>query len=487
MNTPAAQVATASQSAAKPVIGSTSPGRGAVVFTGLSYVCLGLAFSFLDRRFSVFGIETLLWLGWAVLGFGAGALHVTRHDAGAGRRQWMVMGTVGALLALFPGVALYAFPRWICLVLLIVMGARAAVLRTERDLYLTLTVIFAVSFMVATHMEADWTLWFYLGPAWGFGALALAWNHAKACGLPASTKLGMTTGFAGVVLACALVLFLLLPRPSYLGWGFLPGGEASGPWGASYARGGNGPGRGASASGQGGAGGGGTPDARNNTGPGVLERHWGPLLGAMRSSAQDPFIPKWQRDVIAGMASLGQSLLDALAGGRDQGAPSPASQAPAGSGSAGEAQSHADPVPDTPPFAWWLLAALLAWLLYRMRLRAGVVMALGCSWLLARHFPYASMHLSARALTWCLESLQVHRRPGQSVREHWLSARGLPDIAMHWAHRAVATYGAVRFGGVAATARSARLLRNDVQGVCDIAMQVLPPQRRRLAQRNTTP
>ena len=153
--------------------------RAVVVLTGLSYLFTGFGFSFLDRRFGSFGLEGFLWLVWAVLGFGAGALHVSR-SASAGKTQWLVLGALGGLLALFPGFAIYNLLRWASLTLMIVMGARAAVLKTRRDFYFTLIVIFVVGFMVGTHGNADWTLWFYLGPAWVFGGLALAWTTQRA-------------------------------------------------------------------------------------------------------------------------------------------------------------------------------------------------------------------------------------------------------------------------------------------------------------------
>jgi hypothetical protein len=197
--------------------------RAVVVLTGLSYLFTGFGFSFLDRRFGSFGLEGFLWLMWAVLGFGAGALHVGK-PASAGKTQWLVLGALGGLLALFPGFAIYNLLRWTSLTLMIVIGARAAVLKTRRDFYFTLTVIFVVGFMVGTHGNADWTLWFYLGPAWVFGGLALAWDHAAGTPLSRWTKMFMTLGFITASFLLAVVLFFFAPRPPILGFGFLPPG-----------------------------------------------------------------------------------------------------------------------------------------------------------------------------------------------------------------------------------------------------------------------
>lgn len=201
--------------------------RGAIVFAGLSYLFAGFAFSYVERSYRSFSFACALWLVWAALGFGAGVFNQRGPD-GAGRRQWQVLGLLGFVLAVFPGILLFSFPRWVCMVLLVVMGARAAQLRTRRDLYLTMTVVFAVCFLTTTHYAADWSLWFYLGPAWLCGALTLAWLHAEGVDLSRWTKLSMTAGFVAVSFAIAATLFLFAPRPPVLGFGFLPGGDTPG-------------------------------------------------------------------------------------------------------------------------------------------------------------------------------------------------------------------------------------------------------------------
>ena len=186
--------------------------RTVVALTGLSYLFVGLGFSYLDRRYGSFALEGTLWLVWAMLGFGAGTLNALR-PLGAGRALWLGMGVVGGVLALFPGFLMFNLLRWTCVTLMIVMGARAVILRTRRDFYLTLIVIFVVSFMVGTHGNADWTLWFYLGPAWVFGGLALAWEHAAGVKLSRWVKVSMTLGFMAVALLLAIGLFFFAPRP----------------------------------------------------------------------------------------------------------------------------------------------------------------------------------------------------------------------------------------------------------------------------------
>src|SRR5262249_32965709 len=110
------------------------------------------------------------------------------------------------------------------LTLMITLAARAVVMRTRRDFYLSQTVIFVVSLMVATHMAADWTVWFYLAPAWLLAALALAWEYAAGVAISRWAKGGLTLGFILLSFLLAMLLFLFGPRPPSLGFGFLPPG-----------------------------------------------------------------------------------------------------------------------------------------------------------------------------------------------------------------------------------------------------------------------
>jgi len=428
--------------------------RAVVALTGLSYLFVGLGFSYLDRRYGHFALEGSLWLVWTLLGFGAGTLHVMRPLA-VGQTQWRVMGVVGAVLALFPGFLMFNLLRWTCVTLMIVMGARAVVLRTRRDFYLTLTVIFVVSFMVGTHGNADWTLWFYLGPAWVLGGLALAWEHAAGVKLSRWVKAGMTLAFMAVALLLAMGLFFFAPRPAVLGFGFLPPGTDTPGRFTQPA----GPGDGLSTLGQGGSGAQGPGQGGASSGAvGETGSPWDALLQDMRRALSDGFIPDWQR-------SLMQKLLDAAQSLRD--------------GLKGSFTMQLEMVPLLIINLWhllaWVLAVLLiASLLWRRRWRIGLALALTCSWGLARFYPLASMRLSARALRWCLQTHGHPRQPGQSVREHWMTTPGLAPLARRWLGQAADNYGEVRFGGLPATPQRALALREAVQGVCDILTGAAP-------------
>lgn len=451
--------------------------RGAIVFAGLSYLFTAFAFSYVERSYRAFGVACLVWLVWAVLGFGAGMLN-QRGPEGSGRRQWQVLGLLGFVLALFPGFLLFSFTRWVCVVLLIVMGARAAQLRTRSDLYLTLTVVFAVCFLTATHYAADWSLWFYLGPAWLCGALTLAWLHAEGVDLSRWTKLSMTAGFVAVSFAVASLLFLFAPRPPVLGFGFLPGGDTPGlfdpPFGSQSDSGADqragGQGR---AGGNGAGGGGASRPGPSRPQPGTPPSQWDRMLDSMRGAGRDPFAPQWQRGAINGALDAAQALRNWW----KQGSAGPGDTAGAG----GQGETSTQPPPPgggagISPLGvlLWLACVLLAWLLWRQRHRWGVRLALAAAWALSRWFPRRSMQLSARAMTWCL---RTHRHPplrGQSVREHWSSAQGLAPLAHTWLSRALENYCAMRFGGMPATQERALRLRDDVLGATEVMGGTVP-------------
>lgn len=431
--------------------------RAVVALTGMSYLLVGWSFSYLDRRYGYFGVEGTLWLVWALLGFGAGTLHA-RTPGNAGKTQWTVLGWLGLVLALFPGLAMFNLLRWTSLTLMIILGARAAILKTRRDFYLTLTVIFVVSFMVGTHGNADWTLWFYLGPAWVFGGLALAWEHAVGTPISRWAKALMTLGFVGLSLLLAALLFFFAPRPAVLGFGFLPPGtDTPGlfqqPAGDSGGTRGQGNG-GSSATA------GGVDPGNAASGKGVAGR-WEQMLQSMREAATDRFIPQWQRNLMNKLLGWAQSLLGSVTGQADD------------SGGTLEQEASSS---WTVRLNWLVLLALLlaTYLLWRNRYRTGLTLVLGCARTLASPFPQQSMRLSAQALKWCLHLQGHYRSAGQSVREHWMGAVGVAPLAKRWLGYAVDAYCAMRFGGVAATRENALHMHQAVQGACDIMLGHAP-------------
>lgn len=449
--------------------------RGVLVLTGLSYVFVGLAFSYLDRRYGHFGLEGTLWVLWAFFGFGAGALHVLKPQGKGGQVQWAVMGSVGGLLAVFPGFLMFNLLRWICLLIMVVMGARAAVMRTRRDFYFTLMVIFSVSFMAGTHGNADWTLWIYLGPAWAFGALALAWEHAAGNPISRWTKLLMTGGFLSTALVLTALLFLFMPRPSTLGFGFLPPGTDTPGMFTTPAGGGNQDGNQGGGNGAGGKASAGSSGASGQPQPGGALSRWQGMLKEMRSSLKDASIPQWQRNALGTVLGAGEWVLSALG---DE------------PGTAGKGPTNADTGPTLKVQKFKLTAqqlfdglmalllalvlCLLGYWLWRRRYRVGMVITLNAAQLLASRYPMRSIQLSAWSLKWSLRVHGHHQKAGQSIREYVSTARGLPPLAKKWMGYAVEDYCAVRFGGAAATPARAIRMQESVRGAYEVAIGLMP-------------
>lgn len=440
--------------------------RAVLVLTGLSYLFVGFGFSYLDRNFGSFGLECILWLVWALLGFGAGTFNLGKSDT-AGQTQWMVLGLVGLVLALFPGLAMYSLLRWGSITLMIVMGARAAMLRTRRDFYFTMCVIFVVSFMVVTHGNADWTLWFYLAPAWVFGGVALAWDHAADMPLSRWTKLMMTLGFMVCSFVLVLLLFFFAPRPPILGFGFLPPGTDT-PGMFKQDQGTDGQ---KDNGGKGGGSASGTNQGQGKGGSGTTQQggwgqRWDAMLKGMRQSAADPNIPQWQRSFMDKLLGAAQDIVNTLSGRAQP------SQGQEMQGKSMQEQSQSLVF----RINWVLLLLLLlaGYLLWHYRYKLGLKAVLGGAWLLARWYPAQSMRLSALALKWCLHIHGHKRRPGQSVREHLVGAPGVPPLARRWLGYAVESYCAMRFGGTPADTKQAINMRKDVMGACDILMGAVP-------------
>lgn len=442
--------------------------RAVMLLTAGSYLCVGLSFSYLDRRYGNFGFESLLWLVWTGMGFGAGLFYVGKSTRTA-EIHWKVLGTVGLLMALFPGFVMFNLLRWASLTLLIILSARAVVMRTRRDFHMSLTIIFVVSLMVATYTTADWTVWFYLAPAWLLAGLALAWEHAAGAVISRWAKGGLAVAFIGLSFLLAMLLFLLAPRPPTLGFGFLPPGTDT-PNLNRQAAGGQGPQRGD---------GGSQGDGRAGSQTGSGGDAWQQMFDRMRRDLNDRHMPEWQRYSLQRLTGWGEILAAALTGRlvTGSGVPSAASQ-DALLREAGEYCVEKIILP------WWpllLLLLLLLWLSFRLwprRYGLGAAGLLFGAHLLARWHPMLSMRLSALALSWCLRQQGHGRVGGQSVREHLAAARSVPDLPRRWLAYAVGLYCETRFGGVVATPVRAANMRKAIHGAGQILAGVLPELQR---------
>lgn len=423
----------------------TTQARMVVCFTGASYMFAGLSFSYVHRYAGTFGVESLLWGLWALLGFGGALWHVGRGPQ-AGEHQWKWQAAVGLTLAVFPFFFMFNLVRWVALVLMLMMGARAAIMHTRRDLYLTLVVIFVVSFLVATHAGADWTLWFYLGPCWLFAAMALAWEHAAGARLPTSAKGLLTAGFVMLSLAVALLLHAVVPTPHITGFGFLPPGtDQHGHFTTPATAAGiaHGPERNADPT-QGPA----SDEDSGTVGYGSGLASWSGKLQSLRQALKDPHIPPWQRATLDTSIDALQALANSLASA------SAAVLAHLGSLSLAG-------------LLLWLLSLLVALWVWRRRWLLGARTALLASGGLAPWRPATSMRLSAAAATWALRAHGHRPRPGQSIREHWSSLADAPMLS-EWLQRAADIYCASRFGSQGFTPTQARDLNRAVDQVCSV-------------------
>lgn len=454
-------------------------GRATIGLTGLAYGLVALALAYLDRSYGGMRVDAVFWGGWACMGFAAGMWHVGSGPQ-AGRHQWLWLGGLGSAAAFLVGLIAFTPLRWIVLMLMVVIGARAAVLKTRHDLYLTLVAIFVVSFMVGTHQRADWTLWFYLGPAWLAAALALAWDHASGVALSRWTKALMTLAFVAVAWAVAVTLFLFAPRPPILGFGFLPPGtDTPGRFNTPAGGAGQdaGPGQGDGRGGASGSSGPGAGGAGPSAGSGASPSRWGPMLQEMRKSLADPHMPAWQRRTLEALLGTAQDVVDTLEGvpqsrPRTPGpldwlAPKPPSSQPI----------SAPPPPVVPPLPgvmWWVLAMLLAYGMWRRRYRVGVDASLVIARWTVNRFPRASVRLSAQAMHWCLQGVGHRPQPAESVREYWGRATQLAPLPRRWLHFALEAYCAMRFGEVAVTPARARALHEAVLGASQITRNLVP-------------
>ena len=219
-------------------------GPGMHLLCGACFLCVALAFAYLDRAFGRLEVEATIWLAWAVLGFGAGAFWLRRPGQG-GNRLALGLTLLAGVLVFLPGLMLYALPRWLAFAVLLMVPARAAAMQRRRDVYLCWMSLVAVSLLTATHPLADSTLWLYLMTGWVLAALALAWDYAMSIRLGSLVKIVMTLGFLVSTALIALTLWVVLPRPDVIGFGFVPAEAGPGGTGRSGApsNAGGGPGK----------------------------------------------------------------------------------------------------------------------------------------------------------------------------------------------------------------------------------------------------
>lgn len=463
---------TAASPAASSASGPAAPeglsSRMISVFTGLCYLCVAISFSYLDRRYGFFTVEGAFWVVWTALGFTAASLTAGRM-APAGKGFSMVLTVVAMVLAVFPFFFMYTLLRWVCVVLLLVIAARAPVMHTRRDLYLCLTTCFAVSFMAATHFTADWTLWVYLGPAWMFAGLALTWDYAPSKAIGHGTRLGMNLGFVAVAVVVTALLFFLLPRPPVLGFGFIPpAADASGLVNQPAGNRPDGAGK-DQRPGTGGASDAGEATSKGNGGVQgqSWQDRWQGMLDKMRPTLKDPAIPKWQKSLLEKLLGLGEMLGGATLQPGD------------GSPDDGPSSIPLAKIASAIASLLALLVALaLAWFIYRRRYWLGIELLHFGAWLTASARPMLSMRMSAQAMKFCLREVGHKSKPGESVREHVAAVPGQPHLVRRWLGYAVELYCETRFGAAQATPARAKNMREAVSAATQLVKGYAPELRK---------
>lgn len=411
------------------------------VLCGLAWLFVAWSFSFLDRSGGAFGFFAGVWLVIGVASFGLALL--CRGDVMRSRKAVMALGCLAGLFVLV-GFAVFILIRWAAFALLLVTAARAPAMRTRRDLYYALAGIVAVSLLVLTHSNAQWTVWFYLAPAWLCVALALAWDYASGVRLSTRTRVGLTAGFLAVSITTGVAIAALVPLPRLLGLGFLePGTDNPGRTHQPAGHPGAGQARATQASAQGSTEAGG--DAR------TLERR-------LQEALADPGLPGWQRTVVSAMlASLEAAARIHVGDARPMATP------PMTPKQREEYRARAAALRQAVETILSVLQmALIAWLVWLLRWRIAASAALGAARLMQSPAPGWAMRCSMWSLRILLRRHGHPMRAGESVLEHVGSAPVLPGRVRDWLLHAAKCYGASRFGGARPVVADAAYARDAV-------------------------
>jgi hypothetical protein len=423
------------------------------VLCGLAWLGTALGFSFLDRARGEFAPFALAWLLIGLLGFGLAV--VFREQPQRVQRTARLLTVLACVLALVPGLLMFSLVRWGGFALLLVTAARAAAMHTHRDVYYALAAIVSVSLLVVVHGNADWTVWFYLAPAWLCVVLALAWDYAAQVRLAAPLKAALSLAFVAVCIAAGGVLAALLPLPPTPGFGVFDPPTANPQHTGRASPGGSGGGATGTAAGSGTVTGGASSLAA--------------VIGALRRGLADKGVPQWQRSVIGGMLAAAEALERASGSGVVVLRPMTAQELQ-------EARDRAAALRAALDAALLLLALLLSLLLlWLVRWRIVGAGAFAAAALLAPWAPGRSMRCSMVALHCLLHRRGYPRAPGQSLLEHVASARSLQPRLRQWLRHAVHTYGNWRFGAASPSPAQAREVRRAVLAADELLRMKVPP------------
>lgn len=397
-------------------------------FTALCYLATGLGFSYVHRYAATFGFEALLWLGWTCLGFGCRLWWQYRPPRpGRPQKQWRWLASLGLFLGVMPGFLMFSPPRWAALMLMIGIGARAVMLYSRRDLITTLVACLAVSFLVATHAGANWTLWTYLGPAWLFATLALSWDHNAAFGLRGKPLMGLTAGFVTVCWLVALLLQATVPLPNPVGGKLAPEpallDTRPPPSGA---------GSGGSIT---------SIQAHGDRGAPAPDEPW----TQRRQLLKDPHMPQWQAAALGRLLDVGETLESSTAA----------------------AMASMTSWLRLAPW-WWVLGALALWWLWRRRWRVASMASLTLARICTQYWPTQAVGAAAWALDFGLRD-RGHPLMASCPRlTRWPAVPAVPLVVSEWLVRAAHVHSRSRFGRKPASSDDARTLTELVWGTLQV-------------------
>lgn len=165
-----------------------------------------------------FGLSALLWLGWGALTLVIGS-NQRDGTSGGGRVLANVAGLIGVVVAVAGGAG-SVLPA-----MFILLGASNMKMRTMKDFHSSSVAILLLVGALIGMSGANWTAWIYLAPFCVLGAAGMCLGHLQELTLRTRHRVLPAIGFSALAMSLGLVLFLVLPRPSNLGFGFLAEGE----------------------------------------------------------------------------------------------------------------------------------------------------------------------------------------------------------------------------------------------------------------------
>jgi len=186
-----------------------------------SCFCAGLALSWPAAGMQAFVMLAFFWAAWMLVGFGPAIYRVgqpaSRAPAAGRAFSWLLVG-LAVVLAFTLGRSIFPPVPWIAATLLMLLGARAPLIRDRRGLYRCLGACVCCGLAVTAHESADLTLLFFVVPSWFFAAMSLAADYGAGRALAGSIRFTSAGLFFVCVAGLTAGLFQTLPLPPRWGW-----------------------------------------------------------------------------------------------------------------------------------------------------------------------------------------------------------------------------------------------------------------------------